>query len=58
MDCLLPKKENKESKTDWLAERKNIRMYNARLRAIVDELEDCYHYEEYKKRFKLLYENC
>ena len=31
MDCLFPKKENKESKTDWLAERRNIRMYNARL---------------------------
>ena len=31
-------------------------MYNARLSAIIDELEDYYHYEEYKKRFKLLFE--
>ena len=31
IDCLFPKKENKENKTDWLAERRNIRMYNARL---------------------------
>ena len=45
MDCLFPKKENKESKTDWLAER-NIRMHTARLSAIIDELEDYYHYEE------------
>ena len=56
MDCLFPKKENKESKTDWLVERRNIRMYNTRLSAIIDELEDYYHYEEYKKRFKLLFE--
>ena len=52
--CFLRK--NKESKTDWLAERRNIRMYNARLSTIIDELEDHYHYEEYKKRFKLLFE--
>ena len=56
MDCLFTKKENKENKTDWLEERRNIRMYNARLSAIIDELEDYYHYEEYKKRFKLLFE--
>ena len=55
MDCLFPKKENKKSKTDWLAERRNIRMYNARLSAIIDELEDYYRYEDYKKRFKLLF---
>ena len=46
MDCLFPKKENKENKTDWLEERRNIRMYNARLSAIIDELEDYYHNEE------------
>ena len=51
-----PKKEKKESKTDWLTERRNIRMYNARLNAIIEELEDSYHYEQYKKRFKLLFE--
>ena len=56
MDCLCPKKENKDSKTDWLTERRNIRMYNARLNAIIEELEDYYHYEQYKKRFKLLFE--
>ena len=56
MDCLFPTKENKENKADWLAKRRNIRMYNARLSAIIDELEDYYHYEEYKKRFKLLFE--
>ena len=56
MNCLFPTKENKENKADWLAERRNIRMYNARLSAIIDELEDYYHYEEYKKRFKLLFE--
>ena len=56
MDCLFTKKENKENKTDWLEERRKIRMYNARLSAIIDELEDYYHYEEYKKRFKLLFE--
>ena len=31
-------------------------MYNARLSAIIDELEDYSHYEEHKKRFKLLLE--
>ena len=31
-------------------------MYNARLSARIDELEDYYHYEDYKKRFKLLFE--
>ena len=51
MDCLFPKKENKESKADWLAERRNIRMYNARLSAILDELEDYYRYEEYNLNF-------
>ena len=56
MDCLCPKTVNKEEKKDWLGERKNIRMHNARLGAIIDELEDYYHYEEYKKRFKLLFE--
>ena len=56
MDCLCPKTVNKEEKKDWLGERKNIRMYNARLSAIIDELEDYYHSEEYKKRFKLLFE--
>ena len=39
-----------------MTERKNVRMYNARLSAIIDELEDYYHYEEYQKRFKLLFE--
>ena len=56
MDCLCPKPVNKEEKKDWLGERKNIRMYNARLSAIIDELEDYHHYEDYKKRFKLLFE--
>ena len=51
MDCLCPKTVNKEEKKDWLGERKNIGMYNARLSAIIDELEDYYHYEDYKKRF-------
>ena len=46
MDCLCPKTVNKEEKKDWLGERKNIRMYNARLSAIIDELEDYYHYED------------
>ena len=68
MDCLCPKTvSRKEEKKDWLLERKNIRMYNARLSAILDELEDAsaeasrgigdyYHYEDYKKRFKSLFE--
>ena len=56
MDCLCPKTVNEKEKKDWLGERKNIRMYNARLIAIIDELEDYYHYEDYKKRFKLLFE--
>ena len=66
MDCLCPKTVNKEEKKDWLGETKNIRMHNARLSAIIDELEeatlgarpqgDYYHYEDYKKRFKLLFE--
>ena len=57
MDCLCPKTiSEKEEKKDWMAERKNVRMYNARLSAIMDELEDYYHYEDYKKRFKLLFE--
>ena len=51
MNCLYPKRENEQSKKDWLIERKNVRMYNARLNAILDELEDYYHYEDYKKRF-------
>ena len=49
MDSLFPKKENQESKTDWLAERRNTRMYIARLSAALDELEDYYHYEKYEK---------
>ena len=56
MECLFPKKEKEEEKNKWLEERRNIRKYNARLNAILDELEDYYHYEEYKKRFKLLFE--
>ena len=31
-------------------------MYNARLSAIIDELEDYYQYEDYRKRFKMLFE--
>ena len=56
MECLFPKKEREEEKKSRLEERRNIRKYNARLNAILDELEDYYHYEEYKKRFKLLFE--
>ena len=56
MECLFPKKEKEEEKNKWLEERRNIRKYNARLNVILDELEDYYHYEEYKKRFKLLFE--
>ena len=57
MDCLCPKPvSQKEEKKDWMTERKNVRMYNARLSAIIDELEDYYDYEDYKKRFKLLFE--
>ena len=56
MECLFPKNEKEDVKTDWLEERRNIRKYNARLNAILDELEDYYHYQEYKKRFKLLFE--
>ena len=55
-ECLFPKKENEEVKKDWLEERRNIRNYNARLNAILEELEDYYHYEDDKKRFKLLFE--
>ena len=43
MECLFPKKENKEVKKDWLEERRNIRKYNASLNAILDELVDYYH---------------
>ena len=57
MDCLCPKTvSKKEEKKDWMTESKNVRMYSARLSAIIGELEDYYHYEEYKKRFKLLFE--
>ena len=56
MDCLCFKKEKKEDKSDWLIERRKIRMYNARLSAIIDELEDYQHLSQYKKRFKLLFE--
>ena len=56
MDCLYPKREKDENKTNWMVERKTIRMYNARLSTILDELDDYYHYEQYKKRFKLLFE--
>ena len=45
MECLFPKKEREEEKKSWLEERRNIRKYNARLNAILDELEDYYHYE-------------
>ena len=52
MDCLCRKTiSEKEEKKDWMTERKNVRMYNARLSAIIDELEDYHHYEDYKKRF-------
>ena len=43
-------------KKDRLEERRNIRKFNARFNAILDELEDYHHYEDYKKRFKLLFE--
>ena len=56
MECLFPKKEKEDAKKDWLEERRKIRKYNARLSAILDELEDFQHYEEYKKRFTLLFE--
>ena len=56
MNYLYPKRENEQSKKDWLLERKTIRMYYARLSAILDELEDYYHYEDDKKPFKLLFE--
>ena len=55
-ECLFPKKEKEDAKKDWLEERRQIRKYNARLSAILDELEDFQHYEEYKKRFKLFFE--
>ena len=50
MECLFPKKEKEDDKKSWLEERRNIRKCNARLNAILDEL------EEYKKRIKLLFE--
>ena len=56
MDCLCPETGNKEEKKEWLGERKTIKIYNARLSAEVDEVEDNYHYEDYKKRFELLFE--
>ena len=56
MDCLCFKKEQKENKSAWLIERRKIRMYNARLSAIIDELDDYQHLRQYKKRFKLLFE--
>ena len=57
MDCLCPQTvSKKEEKKDWMTERKHVRMYNARFSAIIDELQDYYHYEDYKKRFKLLFE--
>ena len=56
MDCLCFKKEKNENKSNWLIERRNIRMYDARLSAIIDELEDYQHVSQYKKRFKLLFE--
>ena len=43
----------KENKSACLIERRKIRMYNARLNAITDELEDYQHLSQYKKRFKL-----
>ena len=56
MDCLCFKKEKKENNSNWLIERRKIRMYNATLSAIIDELEDYQHLNQYKKRFKLLFE--
>ena len=56
MECLFPKKEKEDAKKDWLEERRKLRKYNARLSAILDELEDFQHYEEYKRRFKFLFE--
>ena len=56
MDYLCFKKEKKENKSAWLIERRQIRMYNARLSAIIDELEDYQYLSQYKKRFKLLFE--
>ena len=47
----------KENKSAWLIERRKIRMYNARLNAITDELEDYQHLSQYKKRFKLFFES-
>ena len=52
MDCLCFEKEKKTKALGW----RKIRMYNARLSAIIDELEDYQHLSQYKKRFKLLFE--
>ena len=52
MDCLGFKKEKKENKSPWLIERRKVRMYNARLSAIIDELDDYQHLSQYKKRFQ------
>ena len=35
-----------------MIEGKCVLMYNARLSAIIDELEDYYHSEDYKERFE------
>ena len=43
MVCLCFKKEKKETTCAWLIERRKIRMYNSRISAIVDELEDYQH---------------
>ena len=56
MECLFPKKDKEEEKNNWLEERRNRRKYNARLSAILDELEGFQHYEAYKRCFKLLFE--
>ena len=49
MDCLFPKKGSEEIKKDWLEERRNIRKYHARLSAILVELEDYHHFEDYMR---------
>ena len=48
--------ERRDASTEALRSIRNIRMYNARVTAIVDELEDYDNFVKYKQRFKTLFE--
>ena len=56
MECLFPKKGKRGREEKLVRRMKEHKKIQCEIKCDLDELEDYYHYEEYKKRFKLLFE--